>query len=73
MAKITITVEDLPNGKVKIEAKPNYLEIMAKDISGNHLTAADGYALAMLNRAREVSRQNGPTNLVKIPRIRYAH
>lgn len=73
MAKVTITVEDLDNGKVKITAEPNFMTIMKIDISGNHLTPAHGYALRMMNEAMRVSKENNPENLIQIPRVRRAH
>ena len=70
MAKITITVEDLADGGVKIVSDPNFETMLKMDNSGNDLTSAHGYALAMLNRARTVSKEVSPTNLIKIPSIR---
>lgn len=69
MAKIIIEVEDQSDGNVSVKATPNF-ETMAKmDLSGDRLTPAHGYALAMLNRVREVSKANAPTNLIHIPRL----
>lgn len=69
MATITITIEDSPDGKVRIKSDPSF-EIMASmDLSGHDLTPAHGYAFAMLNKAREVSKSADPTNLIHIPRI----
>lgn len=74
MAKITITVEDIPGSdKVKIVAEPNFMTIMKMDISGNQLTPAHGYALRMMNEALRLSKSSNPTNLIEIPRIRHAH
>lgn len=69
MAKIIIEVEDIENGNVRVIATPNF-ETMAKmDLSGDKLTPAHGYALAMLNKVRQVSKANAPTNLIHIPRL----
>lgn len=77
MARITLTVEDGPNGTVKIESTPNYAEIIQNEIAGNVMTSAHTYALAMMNRAREVSKlANDKRNdkpLIEIPKVRLAH
>ena len=59
MAKVTITLEDQPNGTVKAVCDPSY-ESMAKAITGGHSTSnAFGLALkianTMLAAAREAS------------------
>lgn len=69
MAKVTITVEDMPNGRVSIKAEPNFETMMKLDISGHTLQPAHGLAIAMLNEARRISKSNDPTNLIKIPRL----
>jgi hypothetical protein len=66
MAKVTITIEDTFDGKVKVISNPNF-ETMAKmDLSGDNLTAAHGYALLALNEIRKESKKREPT-LIKIP------
>lgn len=69
MAKIIITVEDMPNGNVKIVSNPTFEEIAKKDLSGETLTNADGYAIAMLNRARQIGKSTESTNIIQIPKI----
>jgi len=69
MAKIVITIEDMPNGNVSIKASPTFEEIAKKDLSGETLTNADGYAIAMLNRARQIGKSTESTNLIQIPKI----
>lgn len=69
MSTIIITVEDMPNGNVSIKANPTFEEIAKKDLSGETLTNADGYAIAMLNRARQIGKSTESTNLVQIPKI----
>jgi hypothetical protein len=68
MAKITITIEDTPQGKVKVVADPTF-ETMAKMIaSGNPVTSAHGYALTMIRAVREESKRQEPTSIL-IPRV----
>lgn len=59
MAKVQITIEDLPDGKVKVVAEPNFETLMAMDISGSKLTAAHGYLFSTLNHITKLSKQNG--------------
>lgn len=68
MPKAIITIEDQPNGKVKIAATPNFTEIVKMDLSGHALTPALTYALKMLNAALEMSRENNPDNESRIIR-----
>lgn len=68
MAKIVITIEDLPNGKVKTSCNPNFETMIKMHVSGNNLTAAHGYALSALNKIVEESKNNCPTRIL-IPRI----
>jgi len=72
MARITITVEDAADGKVKIEANPTF-ETVAKMINsgGEDVTAAHGYAMAMINRAREVSKSNAPETTIWLPKVKH--
>lgn len=69
MAKVTITIEDSPGGKVKCVSKPTFEEIMKMNISGEDLTSAEAYAVFMLNQLRKESNRQGPTKIL-IPRIR---
>jgi hypothetical protein len=68
MASVIITIEDTPDGKVKIVCVPSFEQIIKQDVSGESFTAAQGYALMMLNKAREESKNNNPLRLV-IPRV----
>lgn len=68
MAKVTIEIEDRPDGMVKITATPNFETMMAMDASGEKLTSAHGLALWMLNRTREESKRKEPT-LIHLPRL----
>lgn len=67
MARIVITIEDLPNDKVKIEANPNFETMMAMDLSGQTLTSAHGYAFSALNHVRKIAQQN--SIIREIPRL----
>jgi hypothetical protein len=68
MSKITITIEDRPEGGVKITSDPNFETMMKIQISGNEFTSAHGYAFALLNHARKLGRDNDPMKLL-VPRI----
>lgn len=70
MAKVTITIEDLPTGGVKVVSDPNFETIMKLHISGHALTAAHGYALAALNEIRAKGKEPGNQLKVLIPRVR---
>lgn len=68
MAKITITIED-EGENVKIVADPTFETMAMMTQSGHILTAAHGYALAMINRVRQISKSKEPKNLIYIPKI----
>lgn len=68
MAKVTITIEDRPDGTVKVEATPNFQTMMAMDMSGSQITAAHGYAFRALNAIQEAAKAQEPL-VRKIPRI----
>lgn len=70
MAEITIVVKDIEGGKVSIRATPSFEMIMKMDISGNKLTPAHGYAVALLNKAREISKSNDPRQIIQVPRLK---
>lgn len=74
MAKVTITIEDLPGpgNKVKIVAEPNFETMMKMDISGNILTSAHGYAVLALNSIRSAAKRMGP-QVLEIPRVLKPH
>lgn len=69
MAKITITIEDLPNNAVKVVCDPTFETMMKMHLSGIGLTAAHGYAFKAINEIRRTSKQ---TQILKapIPRLR---
>lgn len=69
MAKIVITIEDLPTKGVKVVAEPNFETMMKMQFSGYELTSAHGYALYALNAIRAESKRQGPTKFL-IPRVK---
>jgi hypothetical protein len=69
MAKVTISIEDLPNGKVRAVSTPSFEQLIKGEIAGSDLTSAQGYALKAMNAIREVSKSNEPTNKILIPKI----
>lgn len=63
MAKVIITIEDIDGGNVRIVGNPTF-ETMAKMInSGESMSDAHGYALAMMNHVRKIGKEKGPTKL----------
>lgn len=69
MAKVTITIEDLPNGKVRTVSSPNF-ETMAKMAKAEALTSAHGYAITGLRAIHAASREQGNL-IVKIPKLKH--
>lgn len=69
MAKIIIEIENLPGDKVKITSSPTMEQMIKMEVSGDRLTPAHGYAYAMLNKCREISKSQDPTNKIIIPRL----
>lgn len=70
MAKITLTIEDLPGNKVKVVSDPNFETMMKMHVSGTPLTSAHGYALTAINAIRGESKKRAPTGII-IPKIRH--
>lgn len=64
---VTITVRDKLGGGVEIVADPSF-EMMMKMHDHGDGSSAHGYAIAMLNRAREVSKQSGNI-IIPIPKL----
>ena len=69
MARVTITIEDSPDGKVKIVSDPSFDTIAKMEISGHSLSAAHGYALVCINAVRKVSKEMANELKVFLPRI----
>lgn len=70
MAKIVITIEDRPDGKVKCVSSPDFATLMKMSESGHAWTAAQGMALFALNRIWQEGKRSGPTKII-LPRPRY--
>jgi hypothetical protein len=70
MAKVTITIEDLGSGGVKVISEPNFETIMKLHISGHDLTSAHGYALSALNTIRQKSKEMKQEMKVLIPKLK---
>lgn len=68
MSKITITIEDTPDGKVKAVVDPTCETIIKKHASGHELTSAEAYVLFVTRELREESKRQSPTRIL-IPRI----
>lgn len=69
--KITITIEDnAQNSGVCVTSDPKFAEIMQMSKSGK-LTAAFSYAVAALNRIRELGRESKDKSklIIPVPRI----
>lgn len=70
MAKLTITIEDLPNGRVKMVCTPNFETLVKMDLSGEHLTAAHKYALKVIMTIYKESKAREPSKIL-IPGARH--
>jgi hypothetical protein len=72
MAKIVITIEDNPQGGVKVTSNPTF-ETMAKMVnSGGHdVTSAHGYALKMVNAALKTSKEKDSSIIMQLPKVKY--
>jgi hypothetical protein len=55
MAKIVITIEDNDNGRVRVKSTPSCQDIAGMAQSGDAKSPAYGYAVALLNRALDIS------------------
>lgn len=68
MPKVTMTIEDLPDGKVKCVLNPSAETLLKKQASGHVLSSAEGYLIFCANKLRECA--NSQSNIiVKVPRI----
>lgn len=69
MARITITIEDKPNGSVATRCDPSF-EMMMKIITrSSDATAAHTYALAAINAINALSKKSRDVNLI-LPRTK---
>ena len=74
MADITITIKDLPDGKVEFKSDPNFSEIAKMAQSGHELTNAHGYAMFVMNRLYESTqsknaKQSKDSLIYTIPKV----
>lgn len=69
MAKVTITFEDQPDGKVKVVCEPSFEQMMQFLVSGSELTASQGYAVNALNSVRQAAQTQKDKLAVTIPII----
>jgi len=70
MSRFVITLEDLPNGKVKVEATPSAEEMFKSNLSGHDMTAAQGYALTALNAIQKAAKDPRSQLNIFIPKKR---
>lgn len=70
MSKVTITIEDTPQG-VKTTLDPNY-ETLAFKLTGgqNNLSSAEGYAIIAVNAIRTESKRRDSKMNIIIPKKR---
>jgi hypothetical protein len=67
MALITLTIEDIPGGQVRVVTNPTVEKVMLMAKAGA-LESSHGYMFAALNAIRKESQSKQPS-LIKIPRI----
>lgn len=70
MARIVITVEDMPDGTVKTVMDPPFATLMQMNASGHTLTSAHGYALRAVNAIRDAAKDQSNTLGLIIPKVR---
>lgn len=72
MAKIIITIEDMPGDRVKAVMSPPFAQLASKvKNSLTPLTAAEIYGIAAINKIMELNRQNkGEKTRIIIPKLR---
>lgn len=68
MAKITITIEDTFDGKVKVVSDPTFMTMASMVNSGESMKSSHGYALAVIKRIRELSKEQGSL-IMPIPKV----
>lgn len=70
MAKITITIEDKPGDRVKVDINPTAETLLQKIASHGpgSITSAEAYALCAVRTMREESKKQGPTRIL-VPRV----
>jgi hypothetical protein len=55
--KITITIEQVPGGAVKVVSDPSFETMARMELSGEGLSSANAYALIAINAIRKASKQ----------------
>lgn len=68
MAKITITIEDLPNGRLKVACDPSAETMAKRIIGGEKSTSAHGLALAAINAILKEKREQERGKII-LPRV----
>lgn len=68
MAKVTITLVDLPNGRVGFECEPSF-EVMSKKCIQNDASPAEGWAVFVKNQLKYESQKTDEPTRIVIPRI----
>lgn len=69
MAKITITIEDIGNGKVRAVMNPTGFTIARMIMSGEDTTNAHGIAIAALNAILKEQKLSESGKKIIIPKI----
>lgn len=70
MAKVTIELEDKPNGNVKVTVTPTMEQLVLKVQSGHELTSAEAYAFQAANAVRKEAKKQQGDIKVFIPRLK---
>lgn len=67
MSKVTITLQDVGQGKVKVVVDPTCHTLAQKDLSGHGITLAEGLALFAANRILEQMKLENRNSRLIIP------
>jgi hypothetical protein len=70
MARVTITIEDLENGKVRVVSDPSFENMIRAEISGHTISSAFGYAFTAINAIRNEAKKTEPENRILIPKLK---
>lgn len=71
MPKITITIEDTPEGQVRMVSDPSYSAMADRVLGGQGVSSAEGYAMNMLRIfwSEQKERMNEKTLGVTLPKL----
>lgn len=70
MAKVVVTIEDMPGQMVRMTANPSFETMITAAKDGHEITAAQAYAMkAMRLMAEEAKSKRSKKTLIEIPRI----